>query len=651
MPTIDKRFYPEIQGLRAIAIIAVILFHFGWKFLAGGYVGVDIFFVISGFLITQMISVELARDTFLLSRFYKNRVVRLLPNLFLMIIVTVVTSYLVLKPYDFFQYAKSLQFSAVYLTNMVFARQQGYFDMSREAKPLLHTWSLSIEEQFYLIFPLLLILLFRFKRHRIAILSIIALASFWARFNYQQNNLPTEGFFSFAGRVWEFIIGALIVFLPVSLKARFANQSGIAFGSLATLIASLIFLEESMPYASSMLIIPCLATALVILSSGTHFTEKLLSTRVLVFIGGLSYSLYLWHWPLLVWLHNGDFTGDRILQIGALFLLTLVISYLAWRYIEEPFRKNREHFSGRQVGMMTLTFGIFCVGIGGYIYANGGMENRFPNWVKVKNNLDNFDFRAATGTTLQYPANCTIGDDPQAILQHCAFGDLQSKQHFLVIGDSHVAAWYPAFQAAAEARHTRGVFATLPGCPPLFGIYSLDGAKNICAEKFDTRINALISTRAFKQIYLLASWSMYSEGDPNNQPNHFISDEHTAANDRASSQQVIEAHLRSTIQHLQSFGAEVILVHSVAVLPKVIQALPEDYGVPLPRLQEQNLFMTEFTRRHAAELHFSVLDPTPVLCGTGVCLTRANGNFLYTDNNHISPAGAALLAPLIAASM
>ncbi|MDH2919363.1 MAG: acyltransferase family protein [Sideroxydans sp.] len=651
MPTLDKKFYPEIQGLRAVAIIAVILFHFGWKTLAGGYLGVDIFFVISGFLIAQMISIELARGTFNIRRFYKNRVMRLLPNLFLMIIVSVVISYFVLKPYDFFQYAKSLQFSAVYLTNMVFARQQGYFDMSREAKPLLHTWSLSIEEQFYLVFPLMLILLFKFKQHRVLVLSVIALASFWVRYNYQQNHLPTEGFFSFAGRVWEFVIGALIVFLPAHIKARLANQSGIALGSFALIIASLIFLDEAVPYASSLLIIPCVATALIILSSGTHCTEKLLSTRVLVFIGGLSYSLYLWHWPLLVWLHNGDFAGSHALQISVLFALTLAISYLAWRYVEEPFRKNRERFSGRQVGLMTLTFGIFCVSIGGYIYAQSGMENRFPNWVKVKNNLDTFDFKTATGTTLQYPANCAIGDDPQAILQHCAFGDLQAAQRFLVVGDSHVAAWYPAFQAAAEARHTQGVFATQPGCPPLFDISSLDGAKNICAEKFDTRIKALIATRAFNKVYLLASWSMYSEGDPNNQPNHFISDAHTAANDRASSQQVMSAHLQSTIQYLQSFGIEVVLVHSVAMLPKVVQALPENYSVPLAQLQQQNFFMTEFVRDHAAELHLTVLDPSPTLCSTGACLTRANGNVLYTDNNHISPAGAALLTPLVASSM
>jgi peptidoglycan/LPS O-acetylase OafA/YrhL len=237
MPSIEKKLYPEIQGLRAVAILAVGLFHFGWKILPGGYIGVDIFFVISGFLITQMISGEVARGTFSLGRFYKNRVVRLLPNLFLMILATVVISYLVLKPYDFFQYAKSLQFSAVYLTNMVFARQQGYFDMSREAKPLLHTWSLSIEEQFYLIFPLLLVLLCKFKQHRIAILGLIALASLWVRFEYQQHNLPIEGFFSFPGRIWEFVIGGLLVFLPSSLRHTLKGMHWLALASGMCILA------------------------------------------------------------------------------------------------------------------------------------------------------------------------------------------------------------------------------------------------------------------------------------------------------------------------------------------------------------------------------------------------------------------------------
>jgi len=271
MPNIAKRFYPEIQGLRAISVIAVILFHFGVGLLPGGYVGVDIFFVISGFVITKMIAGELERGTFSVARFYKNRVVRLLPNLFLMIAASVAISYLVLKPYDFLQYAKSLQFSAIYLTNMVFARQQGYFDLSGDVKPLLHTWSLSIEEQFYLVFPVLLILLYRLKSHRIAVLVLIALASLWVRFDYIQQQLTSEGFFSFAGRVWEFVFGALVALMPVALKERLSGNEVLSLFGLALVAASLLFLDEGLPYSGMLLLVPCLATALLIAcGSGTR---------------------------------------------------------------------------------------------------------------------------------------------------------------------------------------------------------------------------------------------------------------------------------------------------------------------------------------------------------------------------------------------
>ncbi|MBI3479831.1 MAG: acyltransferase, partial [Nitrosomonadales bacterium] len=190
MPSIAKTFYPEIQGIRAVSILAVILFHFGIGHLPGGYIGVDMFFVISGYLISKLIITEIEAGRFSLAKFYKNRVVRLLPNLFLMIVASVAISYAVLRPHDFFQYAKSLQFSPVYLTNMVFARQQGYFDLSRDTKPLLHTWSLSIEEQFYLLFPLLLILLYKLKYHRLFVLVLIALASLWVRYWYIAHDLP-----------------------------------------------------------------------------------------------------------------------------------------------------------------------------------------------------------------------------------------------------------------------------------------------------------------------------------------------------------------------------------------------------------------------------------------------------------------------------
>lgn len=646
-PNIAKRFYPEIQGLRAISIIAVILFHLGVGVLPGGYAGVDVFFVISGFVITRMIAGELERGTFSVARFYKHRVVRLLPNLFLMIAASVVISYLVLKPYDFLQYAKSLQFSAIYLTNMVFARQQGYFDLSGDVKPLLHTWSLSIEEQFYLVFPVLLILLYRLRSHRIAVLALIALASLWVRFDYIQQQLPSEGFFSFAGRVWEFVAGALVALMPAALKDRLSGNEALSLAGLALILASLLFLDESVPYSGILLLVPCLATALVIACGSGTRAGRWLGGKTLVFIGGLSYSLYLWHWPLIVWFHNADHGLGRIAEISLLLLLTAAISYVAWRFVEEPFRDNREKFSGRMVAGMTLAFAAFCIGIGSYIYAQRGMEERFPAWVEVEKNVAAFDFAAATGTQPGYPAGCGIGDEPNAAdPRFCTFGDAASKERFLLLGDSHARAAFPAFKAAAEDAHAAGVMAIFAGCPPLFGVSSFDGAKDICAKSFDERVGKLIADGGFSKVFLVAHWSLYSEGKPDGRPSHLVSDAETASRDAASSKQVMARHLRETIARINKQGIAVVIMHSVPILPKMVQDLPAGYTQPLARIREQNRFMDDFVREWQGG-GLSVIDPTPIFCGEGVCRTRDDGLVLYTDNNHVSPAGAARLVELI----
>ncbi len=643
MPNIAKKFYPEIQGIRAISIMAVILFHFGVHFLPGGYVGVDMFFVISGFLITSMIAGELSRNTFSLVKFYKHRVIRLLPNLFVMIAATLIISYLVLHPYDFMQFAKSLQFSAIYLTNMVFAKQQGYFDMSRDVKPLLHTWSLSIEEQFYLIFPLLLIVLYKFKSHRITILLLIAGLSLYARFNYGQQHLPTEGFFSFAGRVWEFVIGALVALMPAALRQKLSGNEVLAMLGLLIVLASLLLLGEGLPHADMLLLLPCLATALLIACGGGTRAGHWLSGKVLVFIGGLSYSLYLWHWPLIVWLHNVDHGLSRYAEIAVLLMLTVIVSYLAWKYVEEPFRNNRERFSGRQIGGLTLLFAVFCISFGGYVYANKGMEDRFPNWVAVEKNLAAFDFKAVTGADQHYAA-CTIGDDVQANLRNCAFGDLKSNKRFLLLGDSHAYAASPAFNVVAQAKGMQGVVANLSGCPPIFGVSSYDGAKNICVEKFDERIKALIAAGGFEKVFLVSCWAAYTEGDPNNQPNHFISDVQTLSLDAASSKRVIENHLQETITYMQARGIDVVLIQGVPLLPKVVQDLPVDFTQPLADVQRKNQFMHDYAKQHPSLV---TIDPMDVFCDDQVCRTRDEGNVLYGDDNHISAAGAALLIKLI----
>ncbi|MDI9334786.1 MAG: acyltransferase family protein [Cytophagales bacterium] len=645
-------FSDSIQGLRAIAVLAVIAFHFQPHWLVGGYVGVDMFFVISGFLITRMIRNDLQAGTFSFGQFYKNRVVRLLPNLFLMVATTIVIGYWVLLPYDFFQYAKSLQFSAIYLTNMVFANQQGYFDMSRDVKPLLHTWSLSIEEQFYLLLPLLLFVLFKARLRIGGILLVLGIASYGIRWRYTQLGLPSEGFFSFLGRIWEFMIGAGIAYLPLAWHDKLKTQPLWFWIGASLIFLSLIGLNEGLPYADALLLAPCLGTAILIMSSESKSArlQAWLHNKLLVFIGGMSYSLYLWHWPLMVWFHQSDWGLPTNLEVLLLTLVTALVSYAAWKYIETPFRRNKQQYSGKVVAAATIFFGIFCISAGGYIYAKSGLESRFPSYAVIAKNLASFDFHAQTGIVQRSLQSCSPEASANEIIKNCAIGHPQAKQSFLVLGDSHAGSWAPAFDAAGQQNQWGGVLLSLPGCPPLMGIQSWDGAKDICHPNFDTRLKDVLSAKSFNKVFLVAYWSMYSEGDER-RPYHFISDSKSLSNDATTSKKVIAQHLKETIQYFNEKGIEVVIVHTVPTLPKRIQDLSDDYSQTRMAVEVRNRFMKDTVNPAQSLGSLSTLDAANVLCTATVCPTRTGGYVMYSDNNHISLASAAQLIPLVRSAL
>ncbi|MBI3480227.1 MAG: acyltransferase family protein [Nitrosomonadales bacterium] len=473
----------------------------------------------------------------------------------------------------------------------------------------------------------------------------------WFRIGGVAHDLPTEGFFSFPGRIWEFVVGTMIALAPARLKSALAgNELWAALGAVL-IAASLVGLSEEVPYSGLLLVVPCLATALLILSAAGTRVGNALSGKMLVFIGGISYSLYLWHWPLLVGWHNAGWQLGAWLQPLALLVLTGIISVLAWKYVEEPFRRNRDKFSGKQIAWTLLGFALICGSAGGYIYANEGLEYRFPNWVKVNQNIAAFDFKAATGIPLVYPAACEIGPDPAANVERCAFGDLASAKRVLVLGDSHAFAWYPAFLAALEHMHYFGIWASLPGCPPVFGIASYDGAKNVCVQNFDDNIGKLIAAQKIDKVFLVAFWHLYSEGEPGNQPDHFISNASARSHDAAASKVVLRQALCDTIKRFRERGIEVVVVRSVPTLPRRIQDLPEDYALSMNSYLQQQQFMLDFIRDQQAELGFQVIDTTGIFCTNGTCATRIQGNVLYDDNNHITQAGAANLFGLIEAAL
>lgn len=644
----------EIQGLRGISILAVMLFHFGVSALPGGYTGVDMFFVISGFVITRLIYNEHAAQTFTLGRFYKNRVVRLLPNLLAMILATIVISYFVLRSYDFFQYAKSLQFSGVYLTNMVFARQQGYFDPSREVKPLLHTWSLSIEEQFYLFFPLLLILLFKLRHYKFRILVFLLLISFAEKY-WSIEHDAINSFFSFPGRIWEFMIGALTALAPGHIKERLKSNAPLSWAALLLIALSFLLLDEKLPYAGLLVGLPCLGTAILIFSSAGTPVGALLSSGVLVFLGAMSYSLYLWHWPILVLLRNSDLQLSLWQQLPVLLAATALVSWLTWRYIETPFHLNKNIFRGKQVALVTVTFTVFCGVAGGYIYSNRGFENRFPEWVSVRENLDGYNFEKATGVKTNPLVPCLLKGTESSHIASCAlFGKARGQHGMLILGDSHVSAWYPAFDMVAQQKNIQGIYASLPGCPPLFGVHSDDLGRNMCEKDLELKVVNLLDSYPIQTVYLIANWAMYSEGNYMNgilqRPTHFISNEQAESLDAASSKAVMESALAKTVAFFRQRNIEVVIVLGVPILPRAIQDLPVDYTMPLVEYHKQNSFMENMAEKMREIDGVRTIKPSVYLCAGETCLTRKDGNVLYKDNNHISPAGAAFLAPLIANS-
>ena len=342
------KYRADIDGLRALAVVPVLLYHAGVPGFPGGFVGVDIFFVISGYLICGMIDGDLREGSFSLSNFYKRRMLRILPALFVMFLVTSALAYLYCLPVELEDYSKSLASAVGSVSNVYFAATAGYFDAPAETKPLLHTWSLGVEEQFYLVVPLLMLLAYRFAPKRARLFFAAAAAfSFAAAFAVSYRN-TTFVFYLTPFRAWELALGALlsIKFIPAPVTERHKNACG-AVGML--LLCGAIFLGSSSAPLLLMTSLASIGATLVIASSEGEVSTvgRLLSMRPVVFVGLISYSLYLWHWPLIVFQRTD---GLLAAPSGAMTKLTLIagsiaIAWLSWKFVELPFRLKAKDVS------------------------------------------------------------------------------------------------------------------------------------------------------------------------------------------------------------------------------------------------------------------------------------------------------------------
>ena len=387
------KYRSEIDGLRAVAIIPVILFHSGLGLMSGGYLGVDIFFVISGYLITSVIIEEIRENDFSIINFYERRARRILPALFLVTAVCVPLSLAFMVPAQYVDFSESLVSIVAFVSNFHFLFESGYFDQPSEYKPLLHTWSLSIEEQFYVLFPVFMLLVARFgQRHLVWLLAVICLLSLaltqfggnlklappYVEAQFLLTDVPHYAFFLLPTRGWELIVGALsaIYLMQIGRRMPPAYICEIASGVGFILILFSIFtFDEVTPVPSVFTLLPVMGTALVIVfCSSTTIIGRTLSNPAIVLTGLISYSVYLWHQPLFVYsrLANGDDPPGYWIALMA--ILSFGLGYLSWRFVERPFR-DRKQFTRQQIfawsgasALVLLVIGITGIATNGFLF-------------------------------------------------------------------------------------------------------------------------------------------------------------------------------------------------------------------------------------------------------------------------------------------
>ena len=366
------RYRPEIDGLRAIAVVPVLLFHAGFTAFKGGFVGVDVFFVISGYLITSIIYSDIKSNSFSIVQFYERRVRRIFPALFLVSLICIPLALLSMLPDEFKAFSKSLAAVQIFSSNILFWQESGYFESGAELKPLLHTWSIAIEEQFYLFFPLFLLLFRKLNTRGLTglLLGVTLLSLGLAE--YTSGHDSSANFYLLPSRAWELSIGAILaISLPLHKEA---NPSFCAWASLlglAMITYSVFTMNKNVPFPSILTLIPVSGAALIIAyGKPTNFTGKILCWKPICGLGLISYSTYLWHQPLFAFarLREGVISTEKYF---ILIFISVTLAYFSWRFVELPFR-NRKNFTRKTLfsGAAILSVAMITFGIAGYFHSD-----------------------------------------------------------------------------------------------------------------------------------------------------------------------------------------------------------------------------------------------------------------------------------------
>ncbi len=630
---VGARYQAEIDGLRAIAVLPVVLYHAGLSF-EGGYVGVDIFFVISGFLITRILNDEMEAGRFSILAFYERRARRILPALFAMLGICGLLGAYALMPLEFAMLGKAAFATLLFGSNFYFwDRGSDYFGPHLERDPLLHTWSLGVEEQFYILFPLLLFGLHRWYRGRMvhAVAGLVGLSFLVSVVAVQI--LPVTTFYLLPTRAWELGVGALLA-LATLPKASRAVREALCYLAVGALGASILLYDRSTPFPGLAAAPPVLAAVAILFvsQSGGSSVTRLLSARPLVWIGLISYSLYLWHWPVLVFLkivRGTDMVGSGF-QLAAV-LVSIALAWLSWRFIEQPFR-SRERIPGRAI----VTYSV----AGGAILAAGAAATIAGNGFPAR-----FDARLQA---LIAPATDIVPCPGERLANgYCRVGAPAVQPTFAMWGDSHARALAPAAAEAARRLGIAGIVIATEACPPLAGVSRPDDP--MCLAANSRFIRYLATAPEIGTIVLTGRWAVWQSGQrprwETGPPPPRLVDGATLNHGQPVSG-IFRRRLNQTIGVLGN--RRIVLVGGV---PEIGWDVPRQtfaharFTAPMPpppsaiqiraRLEPANRIFRDAAARPRVEF----ADPTSILCQDH-CRLFDGGIPIYVEDDHLSAAAA-----------
>ena len=499
---INLLYRKDIDGLRALAVLPVIFFHAGFELFSGGFVGVDIFFVISGYLITSIILKDIENNKFSINSFYLRRARRILPALFFVTILCIPASYLALTPGDMKNFGQSLVAVSTFSSNILFYLESDYFGGASDLKPLIHTWSLAVEEQFYIFFPLLLLAFHKFKRKiTLSLFIFLFLISFLsanlATLLPNRPMLASAAFYLLPFRAWELLIG---VFCAYAINFNFFNKN-LFTRELAPLlgvlliIISIISYDKTTPFPSFYALAPTLGTALIILSTNkATFIYKILSLPLFVGIGLISYSFYLWHQPIFAFSRHLSMHDLSNLEKHFLILISLIMAYISWRFVEKPFREKNK-INAKTIFTLSFIGIIFISSIGLFLHISNGFDTRLPE--NLKNYSKTHDSCYFDGFSTEFLTNSDLTD--------C----LRKPKTIVLVGDSHARSLSYGLHQKLQDERFNLVTITEKGCIPVKGISS--DKTSISCLKYKDFIYDIFKTYDHT-IIMSARWRWHMQG-------------------------------------------------------------------------------------------------------------------------------------------